>query len=93
MQRSTQACTIRGTWNAPKVATRNTYIQHIIELIKNRKKKQDVDIACIIHGTQQFQRESNAAQYRLHCTYAIVDEFFFRDAKNEILYVNKYTCF
>lgn len=68
--------------NAPKVATRNTYIQRITELIKN-SKKQDADIARIIHDTQQLQRESNATQDRLHRTYAIVDEIVFRDAKKD----------
>jgi len=68
--------------NAPKVATRNTYIERITELIKN-SKKQDADIARIIHDTQQLQRESNATQDRLHRTYAIVDEIVFRDAKKD----------
>eukprot|EP01018_Ginkgo_biloba_P023353 Gb_22401 [translate_table: standard] len=67
---------------APKVATRNTYIRRITELIKN-SKKQDADITRIIHDTQQFQRESNAAQDRLRRTYALVDEIVFRDAKKD----------
>lgn len=68
--------------NAPKVATRNTYIQRITEITKN-SKKQDADIARIIHDTQQLQRESNATQDRLHRSYAIVDEIVFRDAKKD----------
>ncbi|XP_057826467.2 uncharacterized protein LOC131038148 isoform X1 [Cryptomeria japonica] len=66
--------------NAPKVAARHTYIRRITELTKN-SKKQDADIARIVHDTQQLQRESNGSQDRLRRIYALVDEIVFRDAK------------
>ncbi|CAM6105502.1 unnamed protein product [Calypogeia fissa] len=65
-----------------KGASRATYVRRITELIRN-SKKQDADIARIIHDTRELQRESNMSQDKLRRLHALVDETVFRDAKRD----------
>eukprot|EP00252_Welwitschia_mirabilis_P008187 TRINITY_DN1990_c0_g1_i1.p1 TRINITY_DN1990_c0_g1~~TRINITY_DN1990_c0_g1_i1.p1 ORF type:complete len:527 (+),score=128.60 TRINITY_DN1990_c0_g1_i1:201-1781(+) len=68
--------------NSVKGATRSSYLERIQELTKN-SKKQDTDLARIMHETHELQREYNSIEERLHRTYALVDEIVFRDAKTD----------
>lgn len=63
--------------NTSKGASRATYVRRITELIRN-SKKQDADIARIIHDTRELQRESNMSQDKLLRLHALVDETVFR---------------
>ncbi|XP_059666746.1 uncharacterized protein LOC132312404 isoform X2 [Cornus florida] len=66
----------------PKLASRRSYIQRVMEITKN-SRKQDADIERILKETRELQLESNSIQERLHRTYAVVDETVFREAKKD----------
>ncbi|KAI4307836.1 hypothetical protein L6164_030974 [Bauhinia variegata] len=66
----------------PKLASRKSYVQRIMEITKN-SRKQDADIERILKEIRDLRLESNSIQERLHRTYAVADEMVFREAKKD----------